>query len=56
MYTVIYHNFVLYLMCLSTSYQVFVLTHTAILSSICKRILSQTLQTRLTVSMRNGKV
>jgi len=46
MYTVIYHNFVLSLMCLTMSYQVFILTHTAILSSTCNRsILSQTLQT-----------
>jgi len=45
MYTVIYHNFSLHLMCLSMSYQDFILTHTAILSSMCnRRILSQTLQ------------
>jgi hypothetical protein len=46
MCTAIYHNFVLHLMCLSISYQVFILTYTAILSSMCNtRILSQTLQT-----------
>ena len=46
MYTVIYHNFILHLMCLSMSYQVFIQTHTAILSSMCnRRILPQTLHT-----------
>jgi len=44
MCTVIYHNFI-HLMCLSMSYQVFILTHIASLSSMRnRRILSQTLQ------------
>jgi hypothetical protein len=46
MYNGIYHDFVLHLMCLSTSYQVFTVIHTAILSSMSnRRNFSQTLQT-----------